>query len=87
MAKTEHINIISKEFNISNTVATNVYNLLDEGATIPFIARYRKEMTNTMNEETIAEIKKRLEQIEELDKRKEFVLKSISDQGKLDATI
>ena len=50
---------------------------------MPFIARYRKEMTNTMNEETVADIKKRIEQLEELDKRKEFVLKSISEQEKL----
>ncbi|MGN0032935.1 MAG: Tex family protein [Candidatus Limimorpha sp.] len=83
MLKDKHIISISKEFNISNNVATNVYKLLDEGATIPFIARYRKEMTNSMNEETIAEIKRRLEQLDELDKRKEFVLKVISDQGKL----
>ena len=57
--------------------------LLGEGATVPFIARYRKEMTNTMNEETVAEVKKRLEQLDELEKRKEFVLKSIAEQEKL----
>lgn len=74
---------ISKEFNVSERAAENVIKLLDEGATVPFIARYRKEMTNTMNEETVADIKKRIEQLEELDKRKEFVLKSISEQEKL----
>ena len=57
--------------------------LLGEGATVPFIARYRKEMTDTMNEETVADVKKRLEQLDELEKRKEFVLKSIAEQEKL----
>jgi uncharacterized protein len=64
-------------------VAENVIKLLDEGATVPFIARYRKEMTDTMNEETVAEVKKRLEQLDELEKRKVFVLKSIAEQEKL----
>ena len=78
-----HINQIAREFNVSERVAENVIKLLSEGATVPFIARYRKEMTNTMNEETVADIKKRIEQLDELDKRKEFVLKSISEQEKL----
>lgn len=64
-------------------MAENVIKLLGEGATVPFIARYRKEMTDTMNEETVAEVKKRLEQLDELEKRKEFVLKSIAEQEKL----
>ena len=64
-------------------VAENVIKLLGGGATVPFIARYRKEMTDTMNEETVADIKKRLEQLDELEKRKEFVLKSIAEQEKL----
>ena len=74
---------ISKEFGVTARVAENVIKLLAEGATVPFIARYRKEMTNTMNEETVAEVKKRLEQLDELEKRKEFVLKSIAEQEKL----
>lgn len=78
-----YIDKISNEFSVSLRVAENVIKLLSEGATVPFIARYRKEMTDTMNEETVAEVKKRLEQLEELDKRKEFVLKSIAEQDKL----
>lgn len=74
---------IAIEFSVSQTIASNVINLLKEGCTIPFIARYRKEMTNTMNEEVVAAIQKRLEQLEELEKRKEFVLKSIAEQDKL----
>ena len=56
---------------------------MDEGATIPFIARYRKEMTGTMDEEKVAAVQKRLEQLTELQKRKESVLASIEEQGKL----
>ncbi len=79
----DFINKISKEFGVTPRVAENVIKLLDEGATVPFIARYRKEMTDTMNEETVAEVKKRLEQLDELEKRKVFVLKSIAEQEKL----
>lgn len=78
-----YTNKISQEFGVTTRVAENVIKLLGEGATVPFIARYRKEMTDTMNEETVAEIKKRLEQLDELEKRKEFVLKSIAEQEKL----
>ena len=76
-------NQIAAEFGVSQKVAYNVITLLNEGATIPFIARYRKEMTNTMHEKTIADINKRIKQLAELDKRKEFVLKSIAEQEKL----
>ena len=57
----------------------NVIRLVDEGATIPFIARYRKEMTGTMNEENVAAVQKRLEQLTELQKRKESVIASIRE--------
>ena len=79
----DFVSKIVKEFGVTTRVAENVIKLLGEGATVPFIARYRKEMTNTMNEETVAEVKKRLEQLDELEKRKEFVLKSIAEQEKL----
>lgn len=77
------VNKISQEFGVTTRVAENVIKLFGEGATVPFIARYRKEMTDTMNEETVADVKKRLEQLDELEKRKEFVLKSIAEQEKL----
>lgn len=57
--------------------------LLEEGATIPFIARYRKEMTGMMDEVQIGEIKTLYEQYKELEKRKKAVLESIAQQGKL----
>lgn len=76
-------NQIALEFSVTNIVASNVIRLLSDGGTVPFIARYRKEMTNTMNEEVVAAIQKRLIQLEELEKRKEAVLKSIAEQEKL----
>lgn len=57
--------------------------LLDEGGTVPFISRYRKEATGTLDEVQVAAIRDRVIQLRELDKRKEAVLKSIEEQGKL----
>ena len=74
---------IAKELNLAPTHVANVVKLLGEGATIPFIARYRKEMTGTMNEENVAAVQKRLEQLIELQKRKESVIESIREQDKL----
>ena len=74
---------IARELNLNPTHVANVVKLLDEGATIPFIARYRKEMTGTMNEEQVAAVQKRLEQLSELQKRKESVIASIREQDKL----
>ena len=74
---------IARELNLAPGHVANVVKLLGEGATIPFIARYRKEMTGTMNEENVAAVQKRLEQLVELQKRKESVLESIREQDKL----
>ena len=74
---------IAQELNLMPTHVANVVKLLGEGATIPFIARYRKEMTGTMNEENVAAVQKRLEQLIELQKRKESVISSIREQEKL----
>jgi len=63
---------------VSATVA-----LLEEGATVPFISRYRKEATGSLDEVQVAAIRDRLEQLKELDKRREAILKSIEEQGKL----
>ncbi|MDO8966668.1 Tex family protein [Algoriphagus sp.] len=57
--------------------------LLDGGATVPFISRYRKEATGTLDEVQVATIRDRIEQLRELDKRREAILKSIEEQGKL----
>lgn len=57
--------------------------LLDGGATVPFISRYRKEATGTLDEVQVAAIRDRIEQLRELDKRRDAILKSIEEQGKL----
>lgn len=65
----------------------NLLQLLEDGATVPFIARYRKEMTGNMDEIRIAEIKTLYTQFQELEKRKTSVLESIREQGKLTAEL
>jgi uncharacterized protein len=74
---------ISKELSQSLKHVRAVAELLSEGATIPFISRYRKEMTGSMDEVMIATIRDRIDQLRELDKRREAVISSIEKQGKL----
>lgn len=74
---------ISKELSQALKHVRAVAELLSEGATIPFISRYRKEMTGSMDEVMIATIRDRIDQLQELDKRKEAVISSIEKQGKL----
>ncbi len=64
-----------------------VLNLLTEGNTVPFIARYRKEMTGTLDEVQIREIEERYNYLENLEKRKQEVLRLIDEQGKLTAEL
>lgn len=74
---------ISKELSLPLKNIKAVADLLGEGATIPFISRYRKEMTGSMDEVMITTIRDRIEQLRELDKRRESVISSIEKQGKL----
>ncbi|MFC5271832.1 Tex family protein [Adhaeribacter terreus] len=74
---------IASELNIGLKSLEATANLLAEGATVPFIARYRKEATGELDEVQIAAIRDRLEQLRELEKRREAILKSIKDQEKL----
>jgi len=75
--------IISQELGINSRQVSTTISLLDDGATVPFIARYRKEMTGSLDEVQITTIRDRVQQLRDLDKRKEAVLKSITEQGKL----
>lgn len=75
--------IISKNLNIQERQVANTLKLLAEGATVPFISRYRKEMTGSLDEVSIQAIQEQFEKLTELQKRKESVLKSIDEQGKL----
>ncbi|MDJ1498370.1 Tex family protein [Cytophagaceae bacterium DM2B3-1] len=78
-----HIAKIAQELSITAKQVEATITLLDEGGTVPFISRYRKEVTGSLDEVAIAAIRDRIEQLRELDKRRETILKSISDQGKL----
>ena len=78
-----NISRIANELAISTRQVETVVNLLAEGATIPFIARYRKELTGSLDEVQLAAVRDRHEQLGELDKRREAILNSIEKQGKL----
>ncbi len=75
--------IIAKEFNVKEEYVANIIALLDEGNTIPFIARYRKEMHGTMDDQTIRQISDKLEYLRNLDARREEVRALIDGQGNL----
>jgi len=75
--------IISRELKISQKSVQQVIDLLQEGNTVPFIARYRKEMTGSMDEVQIREVMNRWNYLENLQKRKEEVIRIIEEQGKL----
>ncbi|WP_256010471.1 Tex family protein [Desertivirga xinjiangensis] len=78
-----HFKKIANEFSISEQQVSTTIGLLDEGATVPFISRYRKELTGSLDEVQVAGIRDRVEQLRELDKRREAILKSLTDLGKL----
>lgn len=75
--------IIAKELDLQLKQVENVLALLDAGATIPFIARYRKEATDSLDEVQIGNIRDRHVKLVEMDKRRAVILDSIRDQGKL----
>ena len=75
--------IIAKEFNVREDYVANIIALLDEGNTIPFIARYRKEMHGAMDDQLIRQIADKLEYLRNLDARREEVRKLIEAQGNL----
>jgi len=79
----KHIELISQELSISSRQVSNTVNLLNGGATIPFISRYRKEQTGNLDEVQITSIRDLSVKYTELDKRKETVLTTIEEQGKL----
>lgn len=82
MATSFHI-LISQLLNISATQVEKTIGLLNEGATIPFISRYRKEVTGGLDEVQIGNIKDQFDKLTELSKRKESILASIEEQGKM----
>ena len=77
------INIIAEELNIKPKQVESAIKLIDEGNTIPFIARYRKEATGGLSDEILRDLGERLNYLRNLEQRKEEVIKSIDEQGKL----
>lgn len=74
---------VAKELNFKEPQVENTVKLFDEGATVPFIARYRKEVTGNLDEEQIREVIEKVSYYRNLEKRKEEVLRLIEEQGKL----
>ncbi|MDR4482206.1 MAG: Tex-like N-terminal domain-containing protein [Nitrospirales bacterium] len=78
-----HDTIIAKELKITDKQVTATVELLDDGATVPFLSRYRKEVTGGLDEVVITAIRDRVAQLRELDKRRDVILASLEEQGKL----
>lgn len=81
------IETLAQEFHLRPEHVQNVISLLDEGNTIPFIARYRKEMHGSMDDQVIRQLSDRAAYLRGLEKRKEDVIHAISEQGKLTDTL
>jgi uncharacterized protein len=75
--------VVAVELGVREQQVEATINLLDEGATIPFISRYRKEVTGTLDEVQVGAIRDRITQLRELDKRRDSILKSLEEMGKL----
>ncbi len=74
--------VLSEEFSIREDYSNNIINLLEEGNTIPFIARYRKEMHGTCDDQVLREFADRYKYLQNLDKRKTEIQSAITEQGK-----
>ncbi|MHB2154868.1 Tex family protein [Calditrichota bacterium GD2] len=83
MTEIEMIQLVAKELNLKALQVKNTIELLDTGNTVPFIARYRKEVTGSLDENQIRAIQDRMQYLRALEARKETILKSIEEQGKL----
>ncbi|MBR6177753.1 MAG: RNA-binding transcriptional accessory protein, partial [Bacteroidales bacterium] len=79
----KYIKLIAEKLGIREIQVKNTAFLFSQGATVPFISRYRKEQTGTLNEVQVAQIKDEIKKYEELEKRKASILESIESQGKL----
>ena len=79
----DYSKVLSQEFQIKKEYAKNIISLLDDGNTIPFIARYRKEMHGSMDDQLIREFSEKLEYLRSLDKRREEIRTLIDGQEKL----
>ncbi len=79
----DFVQVLADEFSLKNNHSKNIIDLLDEGNTVPFIARYRKEMTGSCDDQVLRSFADRLQYLRNLEKRKEEVIGSITEQGKM----
>jgi uncharacterized protein len=79
----KYIQYIAQKLSIKTKQVESIQALLEQGSTIPFIARYRKEATENLDEVVIENVKDQIQYFDDLEKRKETILKSIDEQGKL----
>ena len=87
MKKFDILQILVEETALQKNQIAQTVGLLEEGATVPFIARYRKELTGELDEVQIRHLQERLSYFKELDERRQTILKSIDEQGKLTAEL
>ncbi|MBE0640610.1 MAG: hypothetical protein IH599_01160, partial [Bacteroidales bacterium] len=78
---------IAEALNLSPRQVSNTLLLLSDGATVPFIARYRKEMTGNLDEVQIRDVRDMAERLRELERRRNYILETIREQGLLDPAL
>lgn len=83
MSTNRNILLVAKKLGLNEWQVENTIRLMDGGATIPFISRYRKEMTGSLDEVQLMHIKEEYDRLKDLDSRKEAVIKSIEEQEKM----
>ena len=79
----KHLQILADTLGIRPHQIENTVQLFEEGATIPFISRYRKEATGSLDEVQVGDIKTQHQKLQDLEKRREAILKNVEEQGKL----
>ena len=84
MSSQQIISTVARELSLSTTQVASTLTLFGEGNTLPFIARYRKEVTGGLDEVQLRDVRDRAQYLTELDERRAAILKSIEEQGKLD---
>ena len=77
------LEVLKNEFKLKDFQVENTVKLIDDGNTIPFIARYRKEMTGSLDDQTIRELNDRLVYLRNMDEQREKIISTIDEQGKL----
>ncbi len=87
MSTSSNAELIASELALGVKQVQAAIDLLDEGATVPFISRYRKEATGGLTDTHLRDLEERLTYLRELQDRKKTILKSIQEQGKLDAAL